>query len=56
MPRIGWIVLVLLFNAAQALAQPPEPTWPQRFDLGTGQHLGFQFVVGQPGKIILSVQ
>ncbi len=43
---------------AAALASGPiaEPTWPQRFAVSRGERAGFGFVVGQPGRIAVTVQ
>lgn len=40
-------------SAAGALA---EPRWPQKFDLGPGERHAFGFFVGQPGRILVTVQ
>jgi hypothetical protein len=42
--------------AAMPLVTSSEPRWPQRFELGAGERTGFGFVVGQPGRIAVSVQ
>jgi hypothetical protein len=66
MKTLGLVLSSLLLVAGPLVAQQPisggtaapyaEPRWPQKFDLGLGERHGYEFSVGQPGRIAVTVQ
>src|SRR5712691_11615322 len=45
-----------LCSSLVAQSRLAEPTWPQRFEIASGEGTGFGFVVSQPGPITVRAQ
>lgn len=55
------LMLAVTSTPARAQVKPTagtlaEPRWPQKFELGPGERHAFGFFVGQPGRILVTVQ